>query len=193
MGNAEQQQPQAQSQPPQPTPAAQPQPSPPVEERTIWNGTPSQLINFPVFFMCAIAAGGLIGGAVLLRERSGDVPAFIMGGLAIIPLLLAFWRYLKTRSCRYHLTNERLQMSYGVLSRKTEDLELYRVKDYHVSEPFIMRVFGLADVVLNTMDEANPTVMLKAIPRGARLRDDIRKHVELCRDRKRVRVAEFES
>ena len=143
--------------------------------------------------MCAIAAGGLIGGAVLLRERSGDTPAFILGGLAVIPLFLAFWRYLKTRTCRYHLTNERLQMSYGVLSRKTEDLELYRVKDYHVSEPFVMRMFGLADIVLNTNDETNPTVVLKAIPGGTRLREEIRKHVELCRDRKRVRVAEFES
>lgn len=143
--------------------------------------------------MCTIAAGGLIGGAVLLRERSGDVPAAIMGGMAVIPLFLAFWRYVKTRTCRYHLTNERLQMSYGVFSRKTEDLELYRVKDYHVSEPFIMRLFGLADIVMNTMDETNPTVVLKAIPGGARLRDDLRKHVEMCRDRKRVRVSEFET
>jgi hypothetical protein len=43
------------------------------------------------------------------------------------------------------------------------------------------------------MDEANPTVMLRAIPGGKNLRDEIRKNVEICRDRKRVRVAEFDS
>ena len=190
MGNADEQT-QSQAKPPAP---AGPTPAPePVEERTIWNGTPSQIINLPLFFMCAIAAGGLIGGAVLLRDKAGDVPAYIMGGFAAVPLLLAFWRYLKTRTCRYHLTNERLQMSYGVFSRRTEDLELYRVKDYHVSEPFTMRMFGLADIIINTMDETNPTIVLKAIPGGARLRDEIRKHVESCRDRKRVRVSEFET
>ena len=187
MDNAEQQ-----PQSPTPRPPA-PTPPPAVEEKTLWRGTPSQLLNLPLFFMCAIAAGGLIGGAILMRERAGDVAAMIVGGLAIIPFFLAFWRYLKTRMCKYHLTNERLQMSYGVLSRKTEDLELYRVKDYHVYEPFTMRMFGLSDVVMNTMDETNPTVVLKAIHGGNRLRDEIRKNVELCRDRKRTRVSEFET
>ncbi len=188
MGNAEQQP----SPAPESQPQAQPQPPSATEEKVVWQGNPSQIINLPLFFMCAIAAGGLIGGAILMREKNNTV-AMIMGGLAAVPIFFAFWRWLKTRCFRYRLTNQRLQMTYGVLSRKTEDLELYRVKDYHVLEPFIMRVFGLADVILNTLDDANPTVVLKAIPGGARLRDEIRTHVELCRDRKRVRVSEFES
>jgi uncharacterized membrane protein YdbT with pleckstrin-like domain len=173
-------------------PPAAPTPPPPNEERTLWDGTPSQLINLPFFLLCAIIAGGLIGGAVLLRERN-QTPALILGACAALPLIFAFWRWLKTRSYKYHLTTERLQMTEGIFSRKSEDLELYRVKDYHIIEPFTMRMFGLADVVLNTMDDTNPTVKLKAIAGGSKLRDEIRKHVELCRDRKRVRVSEFDS
>ena len=43
------------------------------------------------------------------------------------------------------------------------------------------------------MDDQNPNIYLKAIPDGKGLRDQIRKHVELCRDRKRVRVSELET
>ena len=141
----------------------------------------------------AVAAGALLGGAFYFRDKSGPAVPYVMAGLAVIPILIALLKWLRTRTCRYHLTTERLQMTYGILSRKTEDLELYRVKDYHLIEPFSMRMFGLADVVLNTNDNANPTVVLKAIADGGRLRDEIRKHVEICRDRKRVRITELES
>ena len=162
------------------------------EERTLWEGTPSQIVNLPVFILCALAAGALVGAAILFRDKVGT-SAYAIGGAALIPLFIGFWKWLRTRSTKYHLTSERLHLTQGIFSRRTEDLELYRVKDYHIYEPFTMRVFGLADIVLNTTDDANSTIYMKAIPDGKGLRDQIRKHVELCRDRKRVRITEFES
>jgi len=162
------------------------------EERTLWEGTPSQIINLPLFILCALVAGGLIGGGFYLRDRMGN-GAYIMAAAAVVPLFIAVWKWIKTNATKYHLTTERLHLTTGVFSRKTEDLELYRVKDYHIYEPFTMRLFGLADINLNTMDDQNATIYMKAIPDGKGLRDQIRKHVELCRDRKRVRVQEFET
>ncbi len=167
-------------------------PPSPMEEKTLWDGSPSQIINLPVFLVCALAIGALLGAAFYFRDK-GTATVAVLGGLAAVPFLIAVFRWMRTRACRYHLTSERLQMTTGILSRKTEDLELYRVKDYHLIEPFSMRMFGLADVVLNTNDDANPTVVLKAISGGGGLRDEIRKNVEICRDRKRVRITELES
>jgi len=158
----------------------------------LWDGSPSQIINLPIFILCALIAGGLVGAAILFRGQAGT-GAYAIGGAAAIPLFFGFWKWLRTRTTRYHLTTERLHLTQGIFSRKTEDLELYRVKDYHINEPFTMRLFGLADIILNTMDDQNATIYLRAIPDGKGLRDQIRKHVELCRDRKRVRVSEFES
>ena len=161
------------------------------EERTLWEGTPSQIINLPLFILCALLAGALIGGAFFLRDRIHS-SAYIMAGAAVLPVVVALWKWIRTNATKYHLTTERLHVTTGVFSRKTEDLELYRVKDYHINEPFTMRVFGLADIILNTTDDGNPTIYLKAIPDGKGLRDQIRKNVEVCRDRKRVRVQELE-
>ena len=164
------------------------------EETTIWRGTPSQLINFPVFLVCALAAGALLGVGGVLYSRGTIAPAADMAiaGAALIPLAISFWKWLVVRCRRYELTTERLLLTSGVFSRDSQALELYRVKDYSLSEPLLLRLFGLGDIVLNTSDESNPTVTLRAVSGAQTLRDDIRKHVEICRDKKRVRVAELE-
>jgi hypothetical protein len=66
------------------------------------------------------------------------------------------------------------------------------VQDYALVEPFWLRLFGLGNINITTTDNANPTIVIEAVPDAGALRDQIRKHVELCRDRKRVRIAEVE-
>jgi hypothetical protein len=53
-------------------------------------------------------------------------------------------------------------------------------------------MFGLSDLALATTDDANPTVLLRAIPNGSNLRDQFRKYVEICRQKKHVQITEFE-
>jgi uncharacterized membrane protein YdbT with pleckstrin-like domain len=164
------------------------------DEKSIWQGSPSQLINGPVFLICALAVGLLWGvsGVLVYRHAAAAPVALALAGAAIIPFGLGLFKWLTVRSLRYELTTERLLMSSGIFSRNSEALELYRVKDYELQEPFVLRLFGLGNLVLLTHDESNPTVLLRAIPGSKALRDQIRQHVEECRDKKRVRVAELE-
>jgi uncharacterized membrane protein YdbT with pleckstrin-like domain len=150
------------------------------EETTVWQGHPSQILNLHIFLFCGLLAAGLIAVAYVFRQNLGVPTVYIVGGLAVIPLQ------------RYELTSERLRLRRGVLSRQTDEIELYRVKDYVLHEPFVLRMWGLGDIVLTTTDDANPSVLLKAIEQPDALRDQIRKHVELRREAKRVRITEME-
>ena len=162
------------------------------EEKSVWQGNPSQLLNLHVFLICLLLGAVLIFGAVHFRESLQSPWPYVIGGLAAIPLGYAFARYLQTKFWRYELTSERLRIRRGVLSRRTDEIELYRVKDYVLDEPFALRMFGLGDIVLTTTDDANRTVLLKAIHRPGRLRDEIRKNVETRRQVKGVRITEME-
>jgi uncharacterized membrane protein YdbT with pleckstrin-like domain len=115
-----------------------------------------------------------------------------VAGIALVPVLIGGIKWMQTQCRRYQLTTERLRVRQGVFSRRTDEVELYRVKDYVLVEPFFLRLFGLGNVVVNTHDTTNPTVLLEAIPDASAVRDQIRKHVELCRVQKNVRVAELE-
>ena len=58
-------------------------------------------------------------------------------------LVVPFWKWLVVRCTEMTLTNQRLKIRSGVFSRKTNELELYRVKDTTLDEPFILRLVSL--------------------------------------------------
>ena len=126
------------------------------------------------------------------NSRADPLLSFALAGAAILPVLFGAVQWLQNQCRRYRVTTERIHLRQGVLSRKTDDLELYRVKDYVLVEPFSLRMFGLGNLVLATTDDANPTMVLHAVSDVQTLRDQIRKHVEICRARKGVRIAELE-
>jgi uncharacterized membrane protein YdbT with pleckstrin-like domain len=155
------------------------------EEQAIWAGSSSQVRNLHVYILCVLVAGGFIAGAIL-----GNQPLVAIG--AALPLLYAIWRFIKLRALHYELTTQRIRVRRGVFSRRTDELELYRVKDVTVFEPFWQRLFGLGTIVITTNDATTPTLTLDALPDASASREALRNAVENCRDRKRVRIAELE-
>jgi uncharacterized membrane protein YdbT with pleckstrin-like domain len=80
----------------------------------------------------------------------------------------------------------------GVLSKRVDEVELYRVKDTRFDQPFLQRLFGLGNVVLISNDATTPTTVIRGIPDAKAVREKLRTLVEARRDEKRVRVAEVE-
>ncbi|MBK8443518.1 MAG: PH domain-containing protein [Sphingobacteriales bacterium] len=68
---------------------------------------------------------------------------------------------------------------------------MYRVKDYTVEEPFELRIFHLANIVLVSSDKSLPSITLYAISEAETLRDHIRYHVERLRAAKGVREVDL--
>lgn len=139
-----------------------------AEERTVWLGTPSQVINLGSFL--------LLGLFFWL----------------IVPLFVILWKWLVVKNMKYELTTERLRMRHGVLNKKLDELELYRVRDYKLDQPFFLRIFSLGNIILQTSDRSHPTVVIQAIPEAEGLREQLRTYVEACRTRKGVRELDVE-
>jgi len=138
------------------------------QEENVWSGTPSQVVNFG---------------------------AFIIWGLLfflVFPLFIILWKWLVIKNTKYEITTERLRTRHGVLSKKTDELELYRVKDYKMEQPFFLRMFSLGNIILETSDKSHPYVYIRAIPNPEELREKIRTCVEQRRDKKRVREVDFD-
>ena len=100
-----------------------------MTEQTIWTGTSSQVKNFWLFVAC----------------------------LLVIPIPWAIWAWLKTKNRTYTLTSERLMIRSGVFNIATETLELYRVRDLQMMEPFWLRLWGLKNLHLITTDSTRTT------------------------------------
>jgi uncharacterized membrane protein YdbT with pleckstrin-like domain len=128
-------------------------------EEQIWVGRPSQWVNVVPFLLCVL----------------------------ILPIPYAVWRWLEIRCTKYTLTSQRLRYTHGVLHRRHDDLELYRVKDVTVSEPLIQRLVGLGTVRLVTSDATTPEMTLPAIREPLTVMEAVREQVEALRRARGVR------
>lgn len=157
-----------------------------MPEQTLWTGSPSQIRNLGTFIFCSLLIFAILGAWFVFQ-----LPPFVPA-LVILPALIAFWKWLIVRARQYQLTTERLLMSYGVFSKTTDSLELYRVKDFRMTQPFSLRLAGLENIELTTSDQSSPLVVIDHIPQCARLSDKIRAQVEACRLQKGTREIEIE-
>jgi len=161
-----------------------------TEETLVWRGTPSQWSNFGTYVFCLLLAGGVVA-AYFLVPPPATQPLILLG--LILPVLWALGRWIATRCNRYEVTSERVKLTTGLLSRQTSEVELYRVRDYTVVEPFWLRLVGCGDVVLVTADRTTSQFVLRAVPHAARLKDQIRTHTERMRMRRGVRDLEIDT
>ena len=157
-----------------------------MSEQNVWSGSPSQWKNLGAFVFCALLAGALAAAALLFWQWPPGA------ALALLPLAVAFWKWLVVRSQVFTLTTERLLIAHGVFSRVTDTLELYRVRDLRMVQPFSLRLFGLENVELVTSDASTGNVTIDHIPSALALGDKLRENVEACRVAKRTREVELE-
>ena len=156
------------------------------EETVLWKGSPSQWTNFGTYVFCLI----LSAGVVVVYFLVPNVPPLILATLAI-PLLFALSKWWQTRSQIYEITTERIRTSSGLLSRRTSELELYRVRDYTVVEPFWLRLIGRGNLIIETADRTSSHLVLRAVPTVNALKDQVRAHTERMRQIRGVRDFEI--
>ena len=134
-----------------------------AQEKIIWEGSPSQVTNLGVYIVCALL--------------------FFL----VVPVFYAIWRWIVTRCFRYAVSDQRIRVTQGVFNKRTDSIELYRVKDVVLLQPFGLRLYGLGNVELRTSDMTSPLLTLHAVPDTATLREKILLAAEARRDTKGVR------
>lgn len=105
--------------------------------------------------------------------------------LSIPLILMALYDILYLRAIHFYLTKQQIIIRKGILTKSTHYVELYRIKDISVSEPFLLNLMGIMNVELITFDHNEPNLQLKGIPISA-LPQDIRNLVQNCRQQNKI-------
>ena len=140
-----------------------------MSEKDIWEGTPSQWINFTSYLFWLLPFGWM--------------------GLGV---LISLWKYLTVKTWRFRITNERIIDEKGVLSKVTNELELFRVKDIVFYQPFWLRLVGVSNIHLLTSDKSNPLVIIPGVKNGKELREKLRHVIDKRRTEKGVVERDFD-
>ena len=89
-----------------------------------------------------------------------------LGVLLLAIVTLGLWllpRWWRARGVHYRITTRRIVVETGVLSKRMEQVDLYRVNDYTVDRPFFQRLLGTGNLFLKTRDKTTPELHIMEI------------------------------
>lgn len=110
-------------------------------------------------------------------------------GIVLLPLvLLRAWMTVSSTS--YRLSNERLLVRTGWLSKRVQELELYRVQDVSMEQGILQRLFGVGAVHVISADKTTPKLILKGIAQPEAIKEQVRATYRTARKAEGVRIAE---
>ncbi len=107
-----------------------------------------------------------LGALLLVALISAFLPA-VSTGIAILIGLLLFlipaYYHIRKKLVRYTLTDSKLEIDEGFVSRKTRTVPIRRIQDVTVSSGVTQRMLGFGDLVIDNAGEAGEKVILKNI------------------------------
>lgn len=101
--------------------------------------------------------------------------------------LLIYWA--KSRGTRYRITTQRVVVESGLLDKRLDQIDLYRIHDYVVERPLGQRLLGTGNLILSTQDRSTPAVALRGLSTDVVvLYERLRKATEAEKRKRGVRV-----
>lgn len=135
------------------------------------------------------------GEEVLFDGHPAVVPS--LGALLLVVLTLGLWLIpllVRSRGRHFRITTRRVVVEVGLLSKRLEQVDLYRVSDYTVVRPLGQRLMGTGNLILRTLDRTSPEVPIQGIKTDVvALYERVRAATEVERSKRGgVRVMEVE-
>jgi membrane protein YdbS with pleckstrin-like domain len=111
-----------------------------------------------LYFPLESIANGLLGLDLSESQilTAGQYRFFAGTGLAVIAGLLLLISIIRLKAICYEITEDRIEWSRGILSRKFDNLDMYRVVDLKLHRNLFDCIVGVGTLSLITTDKTDP-------------------------------------
>jgi membrane protein YdbS with pleckstrin-like domain len=128
--------------------------------------------------LSCVAAGAL---AIFLNSMEWGIPGWFLGILWLVGVPGLLWTYLNHITSKFKITRRRVETEKGIIAKKVDSLELWRVLDVQYEQSLIDRIFGIAKIKLIGTDQSDPVLTLHGIPEHRKLFEILRDAVQDAR------------
>jgi uncharacterized membrane protein YdbT with pleckstrin-like domain len=120
-------------------------------ERVIFEGHPSWRAIL-AFYMKGVVLSAVAGAVVALATRiGGDVDSGLVFGVVLVALVLTVLvGFIKRIATTYTITDRRLHIKRGIISREVQETRLERVQNVNYNQGFFQRIVQVGDVDFDT-------------------------------------------
>lgn len=166
-----------------PQSALQPQAPITGPEETLWKGTPSPrvlvgrvigLIVIVIAIPWAAHWSASHTNAIDQQASIVKIGWWVTGIIFLIQLVRLVIALMRIRSTQYTITNQRILIENGVLSKSLNEIDLRTVDDTQFYQSAIARILGIGNVTLISTDKQEPVLVLHSVPNPRNLRETIR-------------------
>lgn len=126
----------------------------------------------------------LVFGAIAIainQFKPGLLPGWALGLFWLVGLPGLLWTYLSHVSSKYKITPRRVETEHGVLAKKVDSLELWRVLDVEYTQSVVDRIFSNGKIKLISTDQTSPELVLHGLPKHRELFEHLREAVQAAR------------
>lgn len=169
--------------PNQPSPA---QARPPVgstagpQSEVLYEGVAKHSVSIPGYakWVMVSVLGGLAAFGLGKISFFSSWPLWVLGLVGLPGMLVVFLQHVTTR---YKITLRRVETERGIVTKKVESLELWRVLDVRYTQSIFDRLTGNGRVVLESTDKSDPKLELHGLPEHRKVFEQLREAVQAAR------------
>ncbi len=152
------------------------------EARMLYGATPSWRVHFARYLgalACALGALAAVGVYFSVTPHPGLFVGAAVG--SVVGLWLYLGGELRRRATHYRISTRTIDIEQGVLSRRIDTLQLWRVRDVMFEQTLPERLLGIGRIRVITHDRSTPDLTLKGLPDARLLFEKMKAAVEGAR------------
>ncbi|RMD84527.1 MAG: hypothetical protein D6820_00975 [Lentisphaerae bacterium] len=165
----------------------------------IYEGPVSRIVLLPVISKAIVflflLAGALYGWLRFAESRPDiiaklNLPGYLPFAIITIAFVCAgLWltyHVFLYRSRYYLVDSEHIEYERGLFSKRVDNIELWRIQDLRLDQPFLQRLLGLGTVVVISTDKSFPALAIGPIPNARTVYERLRKAAVKADEQRKV-------
>ena len=113
--------------------------------------------------------------------------------VGLVPLLAGLvYTWLVRLNTEYRLFQDSLEVESGIVSRRIENIQLFRVRDLGLEQSMLNRLAGVGDVIVTSTDQSAPHFRLRGVEDPRALYQRLRELISKSQAARRTMIVEQE-
>jgi len=109
--------------------------------------------------------------------KKSDFAGWMLAATIAIGFVVVLIPWIKSKTVAYKITNYRIDVEKGLLSKRIDTLELWHVEDIRMSQSFLDRILGVGTVTVFSHDDTTPQLPMRGLPHPRPLYETLKQRV----------------
>jgi uncharacterized membrane protein YdbT with pleckstrin-like domain len=148
--------------------------APPAVEETLWSGSVSHWHYAGKWFLVLVSLA-ILAATFFVRFFGATVDPWVIRSIpAAIAVLLLIWIKLDRSRRRYTVTNQRVSVEYGIVSKRSNELRIQDIRSINLTTTGLSGLVGIGRLEFSSAATDDADVIFWNTPGAEKIRDMVR-------------------